>query len=389
MIYKDLIFNSRVFSSLSKAWKVNRLPHALIFHGSEGIGKEAHAIEFSALLVCQSNPEGRACGQCSNCIRVKSFQHGNVKIVVPMPAGNSSTKIEGGSIHSLSTTQLKSYMSALEEKGNNPYVKISLKANSIPIDIIRELRKDLYMSSIEDGWRIVMIFDAEKLCTGTQASANAILKILEEPPEKTLFILVTSYPDQLLDTIKSRCQSFYFSNPKDDEIKNYLISSGIEKSRCEIISKLSQGNIGLAMELNNNYDSIPKDIKIIFEAVFNDNSTFLHHFQTRLQELYRAGSKILFENFFQLMVIIIRDLILYRQECNSDKIVFPHLYEKYDNVIDENPKADFHSMLEAIDDAYRMHLGNVNLSLNALGLIFDIQSSLEGDDYKGISQFNL
>ena len=78
-------------------------------------------------------------------------------------------------------------------------IEVNLNSNSIPINIVRELRKDLYMSSIEGGWRIVMIFDAEKLCTGTQASANALLKILEEPPEKSLFILVTSYQNQLLD----------------------------------------------------------------------------------------------------------------------------------------------------------------------------------------------
>ena len=386
MIYDELIINDEVFSRLVNAWQSQRLPHAIIFHGQAGIGKEAHAIEFSALLNCKSISENRACGNCSNCIRIKSFQHGNVKLVVPMPATSKTTTIDGGSIHSLSSAQLKLYMSSLEEKGKNPYYKIGLKSNTIPIDIVRELRKDLQMSSIEDGWRIIKIFDAEKLCTGTQASANALLKILEEPPEKTLFILVTSYPNQLLDTIKSRCQSFYFSCPTEDKINLLLLGRGIEKKKCNILAKMSQGNIGLAIELNENYDLIPKDIKIIFEAFFKENPPFMQQFQLRLQELNRGGNKELFDNYFQLQVQLIRDLILLKLDQNSIQIVFSHLKEKYFEIITDNPKADFHSMLEAIDDAYRMHLGNVNPSLNSISLIFDIQACLEGKEYQPINK---
>ena len=384
MIYNDLILNENVFAILSNAKNQNRLPHAMIFHGPEGVGKEAHAIEFSALLNCKDIINNRACGDCSNCLRIKSFQHGNIKLISPMPSSSKSTSIEGGSIHSLSSAQLKSYQQSLLEKGKDPYFKIGLKASAIPIAIVRELRKDLYMSSIEDGWRIVMIFDAEKLCSGTQASANALLKILEEPPEMTLFILVTSYPDQLLDTIKSRSQSFYFPSPSDKNIEEILIKKGIDSKRCRIISKMCQGNIGLAINLNDHYESIPKDIKIIFEAFFNDNSTFIQQFQNRLQELSRIGIKGLFDNFFKLQVQLIRDLILLNQDKNSIHIVFSHLIEKYIKVLDENPKADLHSALEAIDDAYRMNMGNVNLSLNSINLVFDVQSCLGGKEYQSI-----
>ena len=155
-----------------------------------------------------------------------------------MPASNKSTNIEGGSVHTLSSTQLKSFMSSLEEKGKDPYSKINLKANSIPINIVRELRKDLYMSSIEDGWRIVMIFDAEKLCTGTQASANALLKILEEPPEKTLFILVTSYQNQLLDTIQDHFQTLITTTHLGAFDAQWLHSSQILHVYCgKVISE--------------------------------------------------------------------------------------------------------------------------------------------------------
>tara|TARA_B100001029_G_C15061335_1_gene458752 strand:+ start:2242 stop:3408 length:1167 start_codon:yes stop_codon:yes gene_type:complete len=383
MIYPELIFNHKIFEGLVNAHLANRLPHALIFHGNNGIGKEAHAIEFAAFLNCISDGR-RACGRCSNCIRISSFQHGNVKLVVAMPASNKSTNIEGGSVHTLSSTHLKSFMSSLEEKGKDPYYKVNLNSNSIPINIVRELRKDLYMSSIEGGWRIVIIFDAEKLCTGTQASANALLKILEEPPEKSLFILVTSYQNQLLDTIKSRCQSFYFRNPSIKKIKTYLQKKNIDDEKCDILAKISHGNLGLALELFKNYDYIIKDIKIIFEVFFNKNYSFYKKFQSRLQDLNRTGNRELFDNFFQLQSQLIRDLILMKIDRQSEKIVFSNLKTKYLKIIDDNPNADFHSMLEVIDDAYRMHKGNVNLTINAISLIFDIESCLKGNEYQGI-----
>ena len=385
MIYKDLIINQNIFLMLSNTIAQNRLPHAIIFYGKEGIGKEAHAIEFSALLNCKNIINKRACGNCSHCIRIKTFQHANVKIITPMPPSKKSINIDGSSIHSLSSVQLKNYQNALQKKGKNPYYKISLRAQTIPISVIRKLRKEIYMSSIEDGWRIIMIFEADKLCIGTQASANALLKILEEPPEKTMFILVTSQQDRLLDTIKSRSQSFYFSKPDDKKIEEFLIKEGINKKESRILSKICEGNISLAINLNTYSENIPIDIKIIIEAFFNKNAFSIQKFQNRLEELNRGGNNYLFDNFFQLQVQLIRDIILLKHDPISNRIIFKNLEEEYFKIINKNLKADFNSMLDAVDDALRMNSGNVNLSLNALNLIFDIHSCLAGKEYQLIS----
>ena len=103
-----------------------------------------------------------------------------------------------------------------------------------------------------------------------------------------------------------------------------------------------------------------------------------------MQDLNRSGHRELFDIFFKLQVQLIRDIILTKIDEQSDKIVFNHFIKKNSDIINNNPNADFHSMLEAIDDAYHMYLGNVNLSLNAISLIFDIQSCLQGNEYHGI-----
>jgi len=106
-------------------------------------------------------------------------------------------------------------------KANNPFYKITLpKAKTIPISDIRNLKKELFLKSIDKGRKIILIFDAHMLCTGDASSANALLKILEEPPENTTFILVSDYKGQLLPTILSRCQIINFP-----PIKNEIIIS--------------------------------------------------------------------------------------------------------------------------------------------------------------------
>ena len=382
MIYNNLILNNSIFNTLIKANKINRLPHAVIFHGDDGIGKEAHAIEFAAYLNCNFKSKGYACGNCSNCIRIKSFQHGNVKLLVPMPSSKNSSKINSGSLHTLSKSQFDTYLKSLKSKSKNPYSKIDLNAKSIPIGLIRQLRKDLSMSSLDNGWKIVMIFDAEKLCTGNQAPANALLKILEEPPIKTLFILVTSRFSRLLETIKSRCQCFYFGNLPIDEIKNYLKFYEKKLEKINIISKMSEGNLGLALKLLNNYEIILKDLEMIINVYFKLKTNYFRIFQDRLLDLNRIGNRELFNIFFLLQIQLIRDIIFFKIDEESNHIIFKNFKTEYVMIIKKYPNADFYSMINMVDGAYAYEQANVNLSLNALGLIFDMHSCLKIDNTK-------
>ena len=204
MIYKNLIINNKIWNHLSSAWTFKKLPHALLFYGATGSGKEAHAIELSALVNCVNPTENGACGTCPSCKKIKTFQHGNVSLVIPYPRRKNIEK-KDPSIKALSNKDITTLREKMEDMGENPYSKIELEnANTILLNSIRDLRKEIYMSSSEGCWKVVLIFDAEKLCIPQPESANALLKILEEPPPNTIFILVTSNYNLMIDTIKSR-----------------------------------------------------------------------------------------------------------------------------------------------------------------------------------------
>ena len=89
MIYPELIINSKNWQHLYHAWKSERMPHALLFHGPQGTGKEGHAMELTAMLNC-TGKNASPCGYCPSCKNTKSFQNGSVKLILPLPRGKIS-----------------------------------------------------------------------------------------------------------------------------------------------------------------------------------------------------------------------------------------------------------------------------------------------------------
>ena len=145
------------------------------------------------------------------------------------------------------------FLTEKKYKSDNPFHKISIpKSKTIPISLIRNLKKELFLKSVDSGRKIVLIFDAHKLCVGDGSSANAILKILEEPPANTTFILVSDYKGQLLPTILSRCQIINFPPLQNNEIISYLSSEGFDNTSAEFAAIMSEGNMNYAQKISKN-----------------------------------------------------------------------------------------------------------------------------------------
>ena len=222
--------------------KNNRVGSAYLFLGPNGSAKEALALKLSAYLNCNEatiNP----CGICSSCKRTLAFQHENCHLIVPIPSDKQLS----------SSDKKNTLLSEMKLKSNNPFHKISIpKAKTIPISLIRNLKKELFLKSIDSGRKIVLIFDAHMLCVGDASSANAILKILEEPPNNTTFILVSDHKGELLPTILSRCQIINFPPLQNDEIISYLSLSGVDSSLAEFAAGMSEGNMNYAQRICKN-----------------------------------------------------------------------------------------------------------------------------------------
>ncbi len=189
-----------------------RLPHAILFHGPEGIGKTAFAEHLAQSLLCQSpDSDSHACGKCDPCGWFTQYSHPDYRRVRP-----EILEEDGGG---------ESEEGAEAGEGKKAGKSTKAPSKEIKIDQIRALADFMNVSTHRQGMRIVLLYPAEALNT---AAANALLKTLEEPPPNTLFLLVSNNLDRLLPTILSRCRKFAMAMPLQEEALAWLKAQGVD-----------------------------------------------------------------------------------------------------------------------------------------------------------------
>ena len=181
----------------------NALPHALLLRGRAGIGKHEFALALSRALLCSQPNNHAACGACPSCLWLAEGNHPDFRLIAPEN----------------------------EEESEEAPKKKTTKKNQISVTQIRQLFDYLSLSSHQQGKRIILISPAETL---NAASANALLKMLEEPPANTLFLLVTSQPQRLLPTIVSRCQALDMTTPSKTDALNWLETQELQNAEAAL-----------------------------------------------------------------------------------------------------------------------------------------------------------
>lgn len=186
-----------------------RLPHAILFHGAEGIGKTAFAEAFAQSLLCETpGADGHACGSCDACGWFVQYSHPDYRRVRPEILDDGDAA-EGEDGEAADTKKAKTTKAPSKE---------------IKIDQIRALGDFMNISTHRSGMRVIVLYPAEVLNT---AAANSLLKMLEEPPPQTMFLLVSNSLDRLLPTILSRCRKFALAMPGHDAALQWLKSQQV------------------------------------------------------------------------------------------------------------------------------------------------------------------
>ena len=216
MIFPRTRHQPRAAARLAGLLETGRVPSALLFFGPDGVGKSLMAREFAQALLCGGRGAGQpACGLCSDCQAVEKGLHPDVKVV------NAA------------------YQAALREEE-------AAKQRSLRVDTIRHVRGEMEMKSLLGRWKLAIVEDAH---TMELESANALLKILEEPQPETLWILVSAQRERLPKTVLSRCFSVGFSPLPAAAVREALAARGIGPQEAAALSELSDGSISRALAL--------------------------------------------------------------------------------------------------------------------------------------------
>lgn len=248
MRFSEILGQEHIKNHLQQSTNNGRIPHAQLFVGKEGSGTLPMAIAYAQYLLCNNHPNAETCNlQCDK------LAHPDLHFAFPV-ATNSSVKK-----HPISNLFLNEWRTFVAQQ---PYgnlfnwlqsIGIENKQGNIGVDEAESIVKTLKLKAFEGGFKVMIIWMAEKM---NIAAANKLLKLIEEPPEKTIFILVTENEEQIIGTIRSRCQTLHFPILSESNIVEGLITSeNINENEAKKIAHQADGNFNKALHILQNDSS--------------------------------------------------------------------------------------------------------------------------------------
>lgn len=252
MLFKDIVGQSEVKNKLIRSVRDNRIAHAQLFTGPEGTGKLMLAIAYAQYISCQNRGENDSCGVCPSCHKFEKLIHPDLHFVFPV----NETKKKDDDEKSASRQSDAFIRQWREAILSNPYISESQWYETIGLEnklgIINtaessEVIKKLSLKSFEADYKTMIIWLPERMHIN---ASNRLLKLIEEPPPKTLFLLITENMGALLSTILSRTQIVKISPLKREEIATALVERyRLSPGKAQDISRVANGNFQTALTL--------------------------------------------------------------------------------------------------------------------------------------------
>ena len=372
-MWKNITGQEKVISKLKSVYRNGKVPHAYLFKGLDGIGKDAVTIEFAKLLNCTNVQNGdEACDVCDNCKKIASFKSDLFRFICALPSGRSE-QTGSDPLESLSGTDFDLYLEQLNQKAADPYHRISLpNANNIRINSIRELVSKIYLASSSNSRKVFLISEAEKM---RQEAANSLLKVLEEPPRRSVIILTTSKVSSLPATIIGRCQNISFEPLTEEQVKNKIISNGAgyAVSEIELASKLSFGSYTRALELLEiGITQIRESVLDYLVATLKDDYAGMVLIS---RNMGTKSEKDKLRHFLFFMNAWFRDImkIKYSNETNLSNFDIVDRLRKFNK---NYPNSDIYNIITELEEADKLITQNVQLPLILVNLSFKLKKYL-------------
>jgi DNA polymerase III subunit delta' len=325
-MFGKLVGNERVKENLRRLVTNGRVPGGLLFAGPEGVGKKEFALELARGLICKNG----GCEDCPICGRIGTFD---------LPNSEKKEDYE------------KVFLSGHPDVG----IVIPFKRN-ILVNGIRALEQEANFRPFEGGKRVFIIEDAHKM---NDSAANALLKTLEEPPPTTHLVLITSRPDSMLQTIRSRCQTIRFAPVAEAEIEGLLTTNGRSKEDAKLAARVSGGSVGraLATDVAEFRDSREAMLGVVRAALVTGETASMLRISEQIAD---AKNKDRFEWNIRILQTLVHDILALRSGADPNKIVNADIAVELKILADEAGTSSLSDWQISLEDL----LASLNVNVN-------------------------
>ena len=382
MAWSSVLDQERVVQTLRRALTQERVAHAYLLHGPDGVGKRAVAYEMARALQCPEQAD-EACDACPTCRKTRRMVHPDVHVNLPHPWSQEKDRDE------------EDMGKRIRRLGDNPYAAIdyvrrpsladpSETSNQQVYYRIDQVRQDIIqpmsLARGEGAYKVNVLIDAEKM---REEAANTFLKLLEEPPPQTVFLLTTNRPEQLLPTILSRCQQLRFDPLLPETIEQALVDrENMAPDEASMLSRMADGSYSRALELAEN-DALMTSRELVLDYFRAAYTQKVESLDSCIQELKSQGRERV-KSVLRLMLRWMRDLLLYRTMGEEAPLVNVDQKETVARFCNNLPDADLEGMVTLVEEAMELAERNVRVALVLTALAQGLARAMRGQDVESL-----
>jgi DNA polymerase III subunit delta' len=365
MQFAKVIGQEKIKIQLIASVKQERIAHAQLFYGPEGCGSLPLAIAYAQYISCTNRSETDSCGNCSSCRKYEKLIHPDLHFAYPV---NTSKEVSKNPVSDDFIARWR------EQVLENPYFRSTQWFSFMGIEnkqgLISKSESDiiirkLNLKSFESDYKIVILWLPEKM---NGPAANTLLKLVEEPPEKTVFLMVSEEPQEVLLTISSRTQPIKMGRINDEAIENALSTKySLDKSQIQSVTRLANGNFIAALEIIDtseeskfNFERFTAIMRLSYARNFSEINNWV-------DEMAGAGRENI-KSFFNYSLRLIRENFIMNLK-NSDLL--------YLTVEEEAFSKKFHPFINgrnilAIYSEFNSASADIERNANAKIVLFDM-----------------
>ncbi len=371
-----------LLQALARARSDGSLPGALLIHGAKGVGKQHLALWLGRLLLCKSPGTEGPCEACHSCHLAGNLEHPDLHWYFPLPRPKKATTPE-----KLAEALEEARGEELKEIRANPLrVTLDQEPRSLYLAAARNLRRQAHRRPSMGHHQVFIIADAEALAPQESSSeaANALLKLLEEPPSGTSLILTSAEPGRLLPTIRSRTTHFHVPHLSTDEVTRFLVSeAGVDPEEAKRAGGLSRGAVGRALGfLKSGEEAGPLEqtrihaIELLSAALATGPEAAIEA-AMGFKPVGARGLRVLFNFLEECLSDLARAAARLSPESGEGgkDAFFQQAVERWGIHPATVPAA-----MEKVDEARTLAAGNVNPQLLIFGLLHDLRRELTHRD---------